>query len=352
MSLRLQGDTTMRTTGSVLVVVIWSVTGTMATECGQTSLVTVSPINPVHGQKVKVTCNAPCSLTDNRNHTYIWYRNGQRLDNTTLQQYTETSYYTHSYSCAVNGFEDLRSPVVCVLGKTCFNVTYTHQRISALNGSTVDLPCTYQHPKNHTVIEMNWYIQQKRDEAPTNLSSLPEYSGRVKYLGDNVSDCTLRITDLRETDSAEYKFRFKTQFAEWGYSFPGTTLTVSGTNPLGPPAIIGIIGFILVLILCLSGFVWFRKKSSTNHTTDSADNRQRDSGPVYDNTSMPVASNAEQTMASDDQTDLHYASVHITRSRDQVVPLYSTVQLPPPQTQEEDVQYTAVKFNCPSAATR
>ncbi|XP_034149883.1 uncharacterized protein LOC117594840 isoform X1 [Esox lucius] len=347
----------MRTTESVLVVVIWSLSGTMAIKCGQTSQVRVSPITPVWGQKVILTCNTPCNLTDNQNPTYIWYKNGQRLLNSTIWTFNDTSYYTHSYSCAVNGSENLRSPVVCVLGKTCFNVTYTHQRISALKGSTLDLPCTYQHPNNHTVIEMYWYVQQKRDVVPTNLSSLPEYSGRVKYLGDNMSDCTLRITDLRETDSAEYKFRFKTQFAdkkiaEWGYSFPGTTLTVSGTKPLGLPAIIGFIVFILVLILCLSGFVWFRKKSSTNHTTDSADNRQRDSAPVYDNTSMPMASNAEQTMASNDQTDLHYASVHITRSRDQVVPLYSTAQLPPPQTQEEDVQYTAVKFNCPSAVTR
>ncbi|XP_034149885.1 uncharacterized protein LOC117594840 isoform X3 [Esox lucius] len=240
----------MRTTESVLVVVIWSLSGTMAIKCGQTSQVRVSPITPVWGQKVILTCNTPCNLTDNQNPTYIWYKNGQRLLNSTIWTFNDTSYYTHSYSCAVNGSENLRSPVVCVLGKTCFNVTYTHQRISALKGSTLDLPCTYQHPNNHTVIEMYW------------------------------------------------------------------------------------------------------KKSSTNHTTDSADNRQRDSAPVYDNTSMPMASNAEQTMASNDQTDLHYASVHITRSRDQVVPLYSTAQLPPPQTQEEDVQYTAVKFNCPSAVTR
>ncbi|XP_034149884.1 uncharacterized protein LOC117594840 isoform X2 [Esox lucius] len=228
----------MRTTESVLVVVIWSLSGTMAIKCGQTSQVRVSPITPVWGQKVILTCNTPCNLTDNQNPTYIWYKNGQRLLNSTIWTFNDTSYYTHSYSCAVNGSENLRSPVVCVLGKTCFNVTYTHQRISALKGSTLDLPCTYQHPNNHTVIEMYWYVQQKRDVVPTNLSSLPEYSGRVKYLGDNMSDCTLRITDLRETDSAEYKFRFKTQFAdkkiaEWGYSFPGTTLTVSGRSP--PP---------------------------------------------------------------------------------------------------------------------
>ncbi|XP_034150195.1 myelin-oligodendrocyte glycoprotein [Esox lucius] len=163
-----------------------------------------------------------------------------------------------------------------VLCKTCFNVTYTHQRISALIGSTVDLPCTYQHPNNHTVIEMNWYIQGERDEAPTNLSSLPEYSGRVKYLGDNMSDCTLRITDLRETDSAEYKFIFKTQFAdkkiaEWGYSFPGTTLTVSGHVLLSSWVPVVTVGAVLtVAVLLVTIYCTLRRRSTggSDATTD------------------------------------------------------------------------------------
>ncbi|XP_034150194.1 uncharacterized protein LOC117594878 [Esox lucius] len=258
MSLRLQGDTTMRTTGSVLVVVIWSVTGTMATKCGQTSQVTVSPTNPVWGQKVILTCNDPCSLIDNQNHTYIWYKNGQRLVDSTICKYTDISYYTHSYSCAVNGSEGLRSPVVCILGKSCFSVTYTHQRISALKGSTVDLPCKYQYPNNHTLSWSSLYVQERRDERPVILSSLPEYSGHVKYLGDNVSDCTLRITDLRETDSAEYKFRFKTHYGEWGYSFSGTTLTVTEIghallSPWVPVVTVGAVltvGVLLVTIYC------------------------------------------------------------------------------------------------------
>uniref|UniRef100_A0A8K9V6A0 B-cell receptor CD22 n=1 Tax=Oncorhynchus mykiss TaxID=8022 RepID=A0A8K9V6A0_ONCMY len=114
-----------------------------------------------------------------------------------------------------------------VLGQNCFNVTYIHQSICALKGSTVELPCTYQHPNNHVVSEPNWYIQDKYNETPKILSSVPEYAGRAEYLGTKEKDCTLRITDLRERDSAEYKFRFKTQYAEWGYSFHGITLTVT-----------------------------------------------------------------------------------------------------------------------------
>ncbi|XP_028977791.2 uncharacterized protein LOC114839750 [Esox lucius] len=262
----------MRTTGSVLVVVIWSVTGTMATECGQTSQVTVSPTNPVWGQEVIVSCNDPCSLIDNQNHTYIWYKNGHLVDSS-IQQFNDTSFYTTSYSCAVDGSEDLHSPVVCVVGSNCINVTYTYQRIIAPKGSTVDLPCTYQHPNEHTVIEINWYIQGERDEGPTNLSSLPEYSGRVKYLGDNVRDCTLRITDLRETDSAEYKFRFKTPYGEWGYSFPGTTLTVTGIghallSPWVPVVTVGAVLTVAVLLVTIYCTMRRRSTGGSDATTD------------------------------------------------------------------------------------
>ncbi|XP_029594576.1 sialoadhesin isoform X2 [Salmo trutta] len=184
------------------------------------------PTNAAEGQKT-LTCSTTCTLTDNPNPTYNWYKNGQRLDEHISQQYSIHIYYSDIYSCAVKGYEDLLSPAVCVLGQNCFNVTYTHQSICAMKGSTVELPCTYQHPSYHVVSEPNWYIQEKCNEAPKMLSSVPEYAGRAEYLGTKEKDCTLRITDLRERDSAEYKFRFKTQYAEWGYSFPGTTLTVT-----------------------------------------------------------------------------------------------------------------------------
>ncbi|KAL2086717.1 hypothetical protein ACEWY4_017776 [Coilia grayii] len=42
------------------------------------------------------------------------------------------------------------------------------------------------------------------------LSKKGEYANRVKYLGKKDSDCALRIEDLRESDSGEYRFRFLT----------------------------------------------------------------------------------------------------------------------------------------------
>uniref|UniRef100_A0A3B4T9U0 B-cell receptor CD22 n=1 Tax=Seriola dumerili TaxID=41447 RepID=A0A3B4T9U0_SERDU len=66
------------------------------------------------------------------------------------------------------------------------------------------------------------------DNEPVDLRADSEYSGRVQYhCGEN--DCTLRITDLRESDSAEYKFRFITNQPGGKYTGePGVTLSVTG----------------------------------------------------------------------------------------------------------------------------
>ncbi|XP_071245858.1 uncharacterized protein [Salvelinus alpinus] len=196
---------------------------------GTTLSVTVLQVKvtpAAEGQKT-LTCSTTCTLTDNPNPTYIWYKNGQRLDEPTSLQYSVNSYYSDSYSCAVKGHEDHHSPAVCVVGESCMNVTYTHQSICALKGSTVDISCFYTHPSWHNVTEVSWF--NKWESGVTkDLIQDSEYASRVEYYRQTEKNSTLRITDLRESDSTEYKFRFTTDEARWGYSFPGTTLTVTG----------------------------------------------------------------------------------------------------------------------------
>uniref|UniRef100_A0A674AQI1 Ig-like domain-containing protein n=1 Tax=Salmo trutta TaxID=8032 RepID=A0A674AQI1_SALTR len=55
--------------------------------------------------------------------------------------------------------------------------------------------------------------------------SLPGYKGHIEYLGDKKSDCTLRITDLRLSDSAGYRFRFITS----GEKFYGSPVSLTVT---------------------------------------------------------------------------------------------------------------------------
>ncbi|XP_071208742.1 B-cell receptor CD22-like [Salvelinus alpinus] len=168
-----------------------------------------------------LTCSTTCTLTDNP--TYIWYRNSKIVQEFSSPSYTFYLKTEDSFYCAVKG---INSPAVSVGGHSYFHVTYTHQRICTLKGSSVDMPCSYTFPSGHTVSETKWYTKEKLDEAPQILN--PGYGGRVEYLGNMQSDSTLRITDLREEDSAEYKFRFRTDQTTWEPTFPGTTLTVTG----------------------------------------------------------------------------------------------------------------------------
>lgn len=59
----------------------------------------------------------------------------------------------------------------------------------------------------------------------------PQYKGRVQHLrGPNV--CSLKITDLRESDSTRYQFRFRTNNGRMFAGSPGVTLSVTGNISL------------------------------------------------------------------------------------------------------------------------
>ncbi|XP_055767680.1 sialoadhesin-like [Salvelinus fontinalis] len=584
--------------GTTLTVTDLQVKVTPATEAGKRTL----------------TCSTSCTLTDNP--TYIWYKNGHKVKEDTSSLYSDSFSDADSYSCAVKDHADLHSPAVCKCGllhttfvsgcqtsQKCWSVTYTTQSICTLKGSTVELSCSYTYPRG-TVTTTFWFTKWGTGVEPKDLGQDPEYAGRLEYHGDKEKDCTLRITDLRERDSATYRFRLLTDQEGGKYTgSPGVTLSVTGlqvknghkvkedtsslysdsfsdadsyscavkghedlhspavcqkcwsvtythqkicalkgsteenndlfhfildvvlemdptsvserenvtltcrtkctldpitvyswykngqplpnsntyspvyslfsvssedtgryscaveghedlpsaeetltvtygprntsvsVSPSGeivegssvtltcssdanPPvdkytwyfqnetflngfgqiynisnfkskdnghyhceawngrgsrnstalmiflpekqssvltAAVGIIVVVLVLILCLSGLMWFRKKASksTSDTRDTSENVQGDSSPVYENiSSMTMTPTAAQTAATVDQDDVHYASVHFSRFKNQEVPLYSTAQLCKPQKQEEDVQYDVVKFNCPSNSNR
>nr|XP_029509304.1 uncharacterized protein LOC115124072 isoform X5 [Oncorhynchus nerka] len=200
---------------------------------GVTLSVTGLQVKVTGGHQDKtLTCSTTCTLTDNS--TYIWYKNGQHLDESTSPQYkySVSSNYDASYSCAVKGHEDLHSPAVCVQGQSCNRVTYTKRRICVLKGSTVDISCTYV--GYYSTTSSFWFRSDK--STPEDLTTDPGYAGRVEYTGTYRGPSSLRITDLREEDSAEYRFTFKTDNFEWGHSFPGTTLSVTGLQVKVTPA--------------------------------------------------------------------------------------------------------------------
>ncbi|XP_078022591.1 sialoadhesin-like isoform X1 [Epinephelus lanceolatus] len=163
--------------------------------------------------------------------SFIWYKNGQKIQTEASSSYLSNFNYKDSYSCALKGNQDSPSPPTCADGQTCNRVTYTDRNICASKGSSVDISCTYSIYKNHVESKF-WFSSERKDQwqnpsQPEDLSKDSQFAGRVQVIDTEGGRSTLRITDLRESDSAEYHFKFTTPSFEWRSSLPGTTLTVT-----------------------------------------------------------------------------------------------------------------------------
>ncbi|KAK0151774.1 Sialoadhesin [Merluccius polli] len=112
-------------------------------------------------------------------------------------------------------------------GNSCNTVSYPTRTMCVLQGTSVDISCTYSHPPDAKLIYKSWF-KWRANQEPRDLQSDSEYEGRVEYPVEETGRSTLRITDLRVTDSAEYRFTFKTSYYEWKGILHGTTLTVTG----------------------------------------------------------------------------------------------------------------------------
>ena len=122
--------------------------------------------------------------------------------------------------------------VTVIQGQDGWGVTYTSTQICAVEGSTVNIHCSYTYPYlrkgSYTRVEKTLWFTKKNNNEPVDLITVSEYSGRVQYSSNN-KDCTLRISDLRERDSAVYEFRFITNQEGGRYTgSPGVTLSVTG----------------------------------------------------------------------------------------------------------------------------
>ncbi|XP_078130379.1 uncharacterized protein LOC144533103 [Sander vitreus] len=109
-------------------------------------------------------------------------------------------------------------------------VTYISAQMCAVRGSTVDIRCTCRQPstvkRRPVPVENILWFTEMQEDGPVDLRADSKYSGRVQYRCHEKS-CTLTITNLRESDSAEYKFRFKHRRVGRFKGSPGVTLSVT-----------------------------------------------------------------------------------------------------------------------------
>uniref|UniRef100_A0AAQ4RWW2 Ig-like domain-containing protein n=1 Tax=Gasterosteus aculeatus aculeatus TaxID=481459 RepID=A0AAQ4RWW2_GASAC len=113
-----------------------------------------------------------------------------------------------------------------------WRVKYRQTDVCAAKGSEVDIICDITHPpgiRPSDIKDRFWFTKEK-DGEPVDLRTDSEYSGRVTYgCYSDWKTCYLTIRDVRESDSAEYKFTLRTNKPGEKYTgSPGVTLSVKG----------------------------------------------------------------------------------------------------------------------------
>ncbi|XP_047198385.1 uncharacterized protein LOC124854580, partial [Hippoglossus stenolepis] len=124
--------------------------------------------------------------------------------------------------------------VSVVQGADGWRVRCTPTQICAVKGSKVQIRCSYWHPSRiddlDVAVEQTYWFTKGQDSEPVDLRAASEYTGRVQY-HCGYKACTLTITDLRESDSDVYQFRFITNQPTGSFTgSPGVSLSVTGVQ--------------------------------------------------------------------------------------------------------------------------
>lgn len=142
------------------------------------------------------------------------------------------------------------SDVLCVTavqGEDGWRFTYAPTQICAIKGSTVTIHCTFSHPSrinDHDVtVERTFWFTEVQNKEPEDLRTDSKYAGRVQnHCGE--SDCTLTITDLRESDSHVYEFMLITGQGGRFIGSPGVKLTVTGNVGVRNESLVQLLWFV------------------------------------------------------------------------------------------------------------
>ncbi|XP_053347930.1 sialoadhesin-like [Clarias gariepinus] len=152
------------------------------------------------------------------------------------------------------------------------SVTLSSQSLCAVTGFTVKIPCTFPTPDHSSVTQREWYRVQSSEGEPQDLSTDPQYSGRVS-VSTVTSDCELTVRNVRVSDSGVYNFRFKTRRSDWISASSGVHLTVTDLQVKVDP---NTVGQREVKVTCsatcsvsTARFYWYRNGHYIRHTTDA-----------------------------------------------------------------------------------
>ncbi|KAM9114702.1 B-cell receptor CD22-like [Pangshura tecta] len=118
-----------------------------------------------------------------------------------------------------------------------WGVTLAPGPLAGWAGSCVTIPCSFTYPRGWTVRAVIWTRDGDQtvyhsDKARAHAA----FEGRVRYLGDQQHNCSLRVAGLRPSDQGTYHFRFYTAGdgkSDTWMGQPGQQLSVSA-HPCQP----------------------------------------------------------------------------------------------------------------------
>ncbi|XP_023189264.1 B-cell receptor CD22-like isoform X6 [Xiphophorus maculatus] len=136
-------------------------------------------------------------------------------------------------AAAATGFVVLFLSVTVGKDEPAWSVKYDPSQICAFRGSTVTIKCSYKYPSiidgRTTEVKNKIWFTKVNNRVPVDLMKDSDYKDRITYnfTESSSSSSFLTIKDLKQRDSAKYKFRFITNRPGGEFTgSPGVTLTV------------------------------------------------------------------------------------------------------------------------------
>ncbi|XP_042345039.1 B-cell receptor CD22-like isoform X2 [Plectropomus leopardus] len=174
--------------------------------------------------------------------------------------------------------------LVVIPGVLSGNWRVTYKDHCALKGTSVIIKCEYDYPLGHIVTSVSWskalFVSGKwRQYYLSGLSSPPDH---FKYVGNYWSDCSLKISDVQDTDEGAYFFNFVTTLDRWR-SKTSAHLSVKKLTAVVQPSTVT--EGDKVSLTCLPGcptpvnIVWFRDGQRVPNPVFQA--RREDAGRYY-----------------------------------------------------------------------
>ncbi|XP_029545599.1 B-cell receptor CD22-like isoform X2 [Salmo trutta] len=240
----------------------------------------MDPTSVSERENVTLTCRTKCTLDPIT--AYSWYKNGQPIPNSNTSSpvyilFSVSSEDTGRYSCVVEGHEDLPS------AEETLTVRYGPRNTSVsvspsgeiVEGSSVTLTCSSD--ANPPVDKYTWYFQNK-----TFLNGFGQM---------------YNISKFKSKDNGHYHCEAWNGRGSRNSTALMIILPEKQTSIL--TAAVGIIVVVLVLILCLSGLMWFRRSTGGSDATADTQSVHPDcNSDMYTGLNMRTMSPDYDTLAN------------------------------------------------------